>query len=495
MARITLWFLATMAAVNLVHATPVPMNNGNTAGVDPPLDALPSSVQQVDTPPVASAADSTYPSQSGSTNQKSHQPAQSERAVNIAKFLNGLRTRLGLPSMEKLYPQVDQLNEKEPHAQVGLRTLLDCAQIEFRATFTTVLSYYLSRDGVKNSSPQEYVDTYPNLFQKFTLAGSDIPTDSLQKIKANIQYKYVLARSTSHSLANLALNSDVTFILKVIVALFEALESPQLLENFRAIAEQMWPELQDDQGVNSNDLAPTAADPAQSDNFHAIAKQLLSKLQGNQGASSNSHVPTAMDPSRSYPFYVFMYRIWLEIIGGNDVNQLRYYLSHMLAFRVIPHIIGQMIEHGQHAKALELAGKAARTAGVKWVAEQFDSNAPNYFEFIVQYAAIPYTPNNFDLIYYAYLGNEGKEKIDVQFLYDCKESKQGHSWPIVEDAFKVQHPREYEKWSSKNSSLCKARLAKYMYGFWNSVGAEYEIIYFPGEDTKVFENTSEEHQG
>ncbi|KAJ1974489.1 hypothetical protein H4R35_003587 [Dimargaris xerosporica] len=116
-----------------------------------------------------------------------------------------------------------------------------------------------------------------------------------------------------HSLINLGLKSDINHIVDVITALFTILDSGDLLKNFETIADYM------STGTKSSKAVK------------ATGKMLSREIRA------------------------FMDRFWFEVIGGNNVDRLRYYLRNLLALHVIPGIIGQVLESAKNGDDVDFA--------------------------------------------------------------------------------------------------------------------------------------------
>ncbi|KAJ1980300.1 hypothetical protein H4R34_002502 [Dimargaris verticillata] len=247
----------------------------------------------------------------------------------------GLHVQVNLPSEEEPNAEADLSKVKEPYARVklssvkeanalvGLRTLLNGAQLEFHAMVRIYFKYLFLLADPYDDENEYFALKHPNIFQKFQLRNLDATLDQL--LVANLRFlkTYVHPNKVKHSLANLGLEADVDFILDVVVALFEALKSPHSLGNFQAIVGQVLLELQGIRGANSDDQALAAPDLNLPANFPAA-----------------------------------VYDSWVGEIAGNNATELCYYTSNLLAFRVIPRIIGQMLEcdkDDRYERALDFA--------------------------------------------------------------------------------------------------------------------------------------------
>ncbi|KAJ1971874.1 hypothetical protein H4R34_005600 [Dimargaris verticillata] len=429
MARITLWFLAAVAAANLAHATPVPMDDRNTAdigsaessadaqrlqtianyGPPPPYSEIDPNDQRrphVDTLLGESSSSTSMDqnslgqSQFGSTSQQFNAGGQTDRSVHVTQVLTDARIKLDLPSMEGLYARVGQ-TRKGLHAQVDM--------------------------------------------------------SSAEKPSARVDL------SIKHSLANLGLEAGVDFILDVIVALFEALESGHLLDNFRAIADQVLSELQSKHGANSDDQAPAALDITLPINFHAVVYN------------------------------------WLYEMVGEDTTKLRYYLSNLLAFQVIPRIIGQMLESDKdhtYERALDFAKRVKHVAGVKWVAEQLPEYVPNYFEFIVKYAIQRQLPRSVKLVGGIYDAMDKTEQEGVQYLYKCKRGLNDPSpWNVLDSMFGNLITDIYKESLGSITQQCNIYFAKHIDGFKFLEEFQLTLVTLEEENTDSLLEKAEEHQG
>ncbi|KAJ1969783.1 hypothetical protein H4R35_006049 [Dimargaris xerosporica] len=116
------------------------------------------------------------------------------------------------------------------------------------------------------------------------------------------------------------LSRDIERIFEVIEAFLEMLNSPNLLDNFRT-----------------------------------IVMQALRKQQGSRGHASNHQEVWFRDMLYSRDFDAFIHRFWLEVIGGGNIDQLRYYFKAMLAISAIPCILNMMLPANNYDKALALA--------------------------------------------------------------------------------------------------------------------------------------------
>ncbi|KAJ1966998.1 hypothetical protein H4R35_006842, partial [Dimargaris xerosporica] len=98
-------------------------------------------------------------------------------------------------------------------------------------------------------------------------------------------------------------------------------------------------------------------------------------------------------------FHAFVLHFWLEVIDGNDLEQLCYFLCNVLTFNTIPWIIGQMLESRGHPEALKLAQAIGEMIGSTPAAQAYSEFKPNYFEFIVVYATARQLKNYKEVVY------------------------------------------------------------------------------------------------
>ncbi|KAJ1961951.1 hypothetical protein H4R35_007398, partial [Dimargaris xerosporica] len=214
-----------------------------------------------------------------------------------------LRHRLGLPPV------------RGPPTLVGLRTLLDGAHFEFRGMAFNFLEYFQAISLDTDDSRLYYEAIYPDLFLKYSFQDMAIPNFVKPWINVEFSVEDIPPDSVRHSIAKLGLDASITQLGSVVEALFAVLSSPDLLDNFRTITTRMFP-----------------------------------KQQRSQGAHPVNPAPTPANPAKHQQLYAFMHQLWLEVIGGGNLDQLRYYLCNMLAFDVIPSLLGQVLESGRHAE-------------------------------------------------------------------------------------------------------------------------------------------------
>ncbi|KAJ1975029.1 hypothetical protein H4R34_004492 [Dimargaris verticillata] len=194
------------------------------------------------------------------------------------------------------------------------------------------------------------------------------------------------------------------------------------------------------------------------DNFELIAAQASQAQQGHLDRDSNRHALTATGPAQPHDFGAFMYRFWLVIIGGNSIDQLRYYLNHVLANQVIPNIFVRLLESDKHAEALALARGVSRIHGLARAARAYPANALNYFELIVLYVTSRRC-NGFEVLVRD-IHDAGS--IDLQSLYWCYEGYERDSWwSIFETIIPLQPPPDPIAWQRDNRAQCTSLKTKY----------------------------------
>ncbi|KAJ1975702.1 hypothetical protein H4R35_003029 [Dimargaris xerosporica] len=166
-----------------------------------------------------------------------------------------------------------------------------------------------------------------------------------------------------HSLANLGLKFNNGYIVGVVGEFFKVLGNGDLRKSFETIAD-----LSAQEPSTIEDVASTEKDPAEE------ARML--QIREHRG---------------------YLYDLWLKVIDHDEKNQLRYYLENLLAYNVIPRIIGQVLESDiyeidlklakqhKYEMALDLAKQLHQLDGVKRVIAACPENAPNYYEFILLY--------------------------------------------------------------------------------------------------------------
>ncbi|KAJ1971148.1 hypothetical protein H4R35_005439 [Dimargaris xerosporica] len=199
---------------------------------------------------------------------------------------------------------------------LGLRTLLEGAQIELRSTVKKFHDYLNSHSRRRDDFDLEY----PDLFQQYPFHGLGQPDYFYPQIYANGEMHYVDWNSVKHSLGFLSRDYLVANILLVVKALFACLNSDKLLLN-----------------------------------FNTIIKQASAEKQGDQDLALNNRAPTTAGSHKLEDYRPIIYKFWLEIIGGGEIKQLRYYLTNLLTYNVTPFIMYWMLEAGKTDEVLELA--------------------------------------------------------------------------------------------------------------------------------------------
>ncbi|KAJ1974704.1 hypothetical protein H4R34_004619 [Dimargaris verticillata] len=378
-----------------------------------------------------------------------------DRLVYGGVLFYDLRQRLKLPAIRGLSDFV------------GLQTLLEGAHLEYRVITCDFLDFLnpvalemdedqdffeindlgqLQEDEIENMDEnQDFLGTnYPDRFRKDLFQDVTIPEYVFPWFDSGFNEVFIHPNQVKHSLANIGLSFDVNSIVDVIKALFEALNSPKLLTNFQAIAEQSFLTQYGNQALDWTNQASVIAE-VKPENFRA-----------------------------------FMHRFWLEVIGGNDEHQLRYFLCNMLAFDTIPHIIGQALESGKKEEALVLAKQISEIPGVIQVVKSYPANAPNYFEFIMVYA-VSRPLDGFDDLFFDI---QRAGNINVQLLYNCFEGyKKDSPWAFLKNKFSLQSPSDGDTWSPEDSTECKTLTAKHTRNLLFH-GDLITSVFFPlGEDT------------
>ncbi|KAJ1979985.1 hypothetical protein H4R35_001301 [Dimargaris xerosporica] len=346
MARITLWLLTAMAAVSLIHATQVPVESDSIAGDSaentPKIDeqegaklfALPTEMLDH----MFSIIPLPKLHLFKSTSKKSQQVVQNYIDHRNAQIFAKLRQLLDLRNLQ------------QPPNLVGLHTLLDGAQLEYRGTTSSFLAYfYFSKLGDTGQLDNDELH-FPDLFNLYRFRDLVLPEFVEPWIDVTFSQDKVSPNWVKHGLINLGRKPDVSYIVDVVEAVLEVLHGSDLLTNFRTIA-----------GL-----------PAQ-------------EQQDDQSTGSDSQTLMATVPEQPMDFPTFMHRFWATIIGGNDIHKLRFFLINLLAFNVIPGIIAQTLESNKHPEALKLATRISQLPRFISAAKAFTTNAPNYFEFIVMY--------------------------------------------------------------------------------------------------------------
>ncbi|KAJ1979415.1 hypothetical protein H4R35_001522 [Dimargaris xerosporica] len=222
--------------------------------------------------------------------------------------------------------------------------------------------------------------------------------------------------------------------------------------------------------------------------------------QNGQDMTSTKQTPAATDKAPPTDPRAFMNWYWLNIIGGGDVDQLRYYLRDMLAFNVIPGIISQALTSGEHHdKALEIALQISRIPVIERFAKNCRVNALNYFEFIMLYA----TKNELDGLDTLLPDAQQKGDVNFQFLYNCIRATEStldlSAW---ETHFELQPFTDNDSMSVEDRARCTALSSQYNRGFAISKdtvnlyyldGEDISDLYMPGEnDSAMFEVDDED---
>ncbi|KAJ1984409.1 hypothetical protein H4R34_000672 [Dimargaris verticillata] len=426
MARISIWLLATMAGVSLVNATPMQEGKDQVT-----VDSLKPGSRR-------SALPSIEPTDVVMS-QLPQEPAVSQD--DLDGVFNSLRQNLGLPDMKDVTGSP---------TKVGLRTLLDGAQVEYRAMFALVLRHFESQDNDITAASKSLDTYYPDIYQN-GLSQERKPPQFEYPPMFNIRYPFVIdTKDISPSLADLGRMSQPEYIVGVIKALFAMLKNKDdLLKEFEAMVQSEQDELQDSQDVISTDQTEEAA-----------ALALTKKHRA------------------------FMNRFWLEVIGGGEKERLSYYLSNMLAFDVITRILGQVLEsgkqnNGNYDKALEIARQISQFSGFTERFGPKSVNAPNHFEFIMLYATAQKLENRDKLLRDAQeLGN-----VDVSFLYNCFKHLSNFS-PVDgwKDIFGINVPSDIGSSSKKNEAQCIRLEKKYNRSLKSFINDRVKLYYIDGED-------------
>ncbi|KAJ1981486.1 hypothetical protein H4R35_000700 [Dimargaris xerosporica] len=264
----------------------------------------------------------------------------------------------------------------------------------------------------KESLPKEqdkFDLQYPDLFQKRSLREWTIP-DAVQPWISKEAIRKFQQGGNQPSLSKLGLESGIDHLFAVVEALFEVLKDKTLLRNFQIIA--------------PNDQALQALDPAQPQDIRA-----------------------------------FMDWCWLKVIGGNNIDLLRYYLGNILVFQIIPDIIRQMLDVNRYTEALELVQRISDIPGFIWVVKESLVNAPNYFEYIIIRAACQEPIVDKKILHDA----QHAGQVEVDRLYKCFGGHEPDSpYNALETIFSLQRPDNPEAGQSENQMLCQPLTAKYL---------------------------------
>ncbi|KAJ1981691.1 hypothetical protein H4R34_001973 [Dimargaris verticillata] len=322
-----------------------------------------------------------------------------------------------------LRKHLDLLPVQGSPTAVGLHTLIDGAQIELRRMTRSLLMHLASISWDANNQPSPVEKTFPDWFQKYTFRDQAIPQFVDPWIDVTFYTAQVSPNSVKHSLANLGQEYGINPIIAVVKALIGVVNSPDLLVNFQTIVRTAAPVHLDEQGVDSADRTSTAIDQA---------------------------LPT--------DFRAFMLQFWLEVVGNDKTEQLHYFLSNLLAFDVIPRIIGQQLESHRHAEALTLALRISQYPDFIKMIEPFSTNAPNYFEFIVMYATERKLNRFPGLVRLAQrLGN-----VDVQSIFNCfAYPKPEFPWTALELMFQLERSSDNRKQLQRAPVQCTPLSSKY----------------------------------
>ncbi|KAJ1971009.1 hypothetical protein H4R34_005878 [Dimargaris verticillata] len=392
MARTTLWFLATVAAVGLARAATLPERTRYLAHVDPEQESPLLKLQ----PELLLGYIVPELLTKGMANLEAASKLSQFLVKYAQKHLGGkvsydLRRSLGLPDMAG------------SSTQVGLRTLLDGAQLEYRGITHSFISYLSFAASDPTGGRDTFELDFPDLFQKYTFQQLDLPPFVAPWLEVEYDERAASPDNVMHSLINLGSRSGNKYIVAVIKALFEMLGSPELLASFQAL------------------VGPV---PGAQQNFRA-----------------------------------FMHQLWLEVIGGGKGDQLQCFLGNMLAKDVIPGIVSQMLRSGRHAEALSLAKQLGTIDGFVQAVDAYPENAPNLFEFVVIYA----TARRLDGLDTLLPAAQRSGSADVQMLYNCFEEAGPNSpWKALVRTFHLEPLADAAAWQLANEVQCKPLVSKYM---------------------------------
>ncbi|KAJ1976854.1 hypothetical protein H4R35_002521, partial [Dimargaris xerosporica] len=265
-----------------------------------------------------------------------------ERLNFCFKIIAHLRADLDLPLVIRGSPDL-----------LGLYTLLEGAQLDYRKMTFSILAYLHHKATGNESDQRQFELEYPDRFHHNLLKDVTMPEFAKPWTDIELAREDIPLSRVKHSLINLGLKSDINHIVDVITALFTILDSDDLLKNFETIA-----------GFTSTGTESSQAVKATGKRFSREVRALMD-------------------------------RVWFEVIGSNNVDRLRYYLRNLLALHVIPGIIGQVLESAKNGDdvdlakyddALKLAELIHKIPGVTQVIKSYPKNAPNYYEFIMIYA-------------------------------------------------------------------------------------------------------------
>ncbi|KAJ1981446.1 hypothetical protein H4R34_002078, partial [Dimargaris verticillata] len=283
--------------------------------------------------------------------------------------LDTIRDCIKLPSVDDETPD-----------QTGLRILLDGAQPEFRDMVVKFNNWLHFADTIQTSEKLKY----PDLFNGYEAKDANVELAEALTSFDYIRPHWVELNIIKYSLFTLGEKWDTTDILDAANALFQSLESKNLLENFKIIG-----------GLPLN----------------------------NQGNDSRYQMIMKAESFRRWGRHAPIHQFWLEVICGGKVEQLRYYLTNMLVFNVIPLLISRVLHRNQN-DALDLAHEIMQLHGfTKFVqADYFKAHpgyAPNYFESIAIYAIQRNLPDSTAIIHAVLHDKDGKERAAIPFLLDC----------------------------------------------------------------------------
>ncbi|KAJ1976524.1 hypothetical protein H4R34_003951 [Dimargaris verticillata] len=430
MARITLWFLATMAAVGLARAATLPEKDVDTTNANPQLHS--ADTKEQDRPPLLKLPSELF------HNVVIELPIEAANSLELASELSlmSVKDQLDLYGGKVFYDlrrKLDLPDVMGLSAEVGLRTLLDGAQLEYRGLTGKFLEYIYFVVSNENSKQEYFVDHFPGLFQNDLFWELDLPPFVASWISIQLQEHDIPPNNVQHSLANLGLTSGPKYIVGVIKALFAMLKNKDdLLKEFEAMVQQVPEEPQGDQDVASTDQASAAIVGSEPDEAQVDQVVVLTDQKQKERAQALSR-----------EFRAFIDRFWLEVIGGGKKEQLCYFLSNMLAFDVIPRILGQVLESGNYDKALELARQVSQLPDFTEFVKECQANAPNYFEFIMMYATMQKLDG-----FEALLPDAQRDgNVDVSFLYNCFEGfEEDFSLDVWKDIFGLELPLNFSEW-------------------------------------------------
>ncbi|KAJ1981326.1 hypothetical protein H4R35_000762 [Dimargaris xerosporica] len=247
-----------------------------------------------------------------------------EPRYNYGELIESLRLDMGL----------DPMNE-QPDV-VGLHTLIAGTQIDYRYMTHKFKEYLesIALGWIDTSSVDE--EEYPDLFRKYLFRDSDLTPFKVPRF--NIWFETIDPFQIKHDFVSTISGTYSDFIIDYVKALFKVLNSDGLVNNFKAIADLGSKKQQAGQNIDS-------------------ASQ---KQQDDSNMDSIDEMPSVTNKALTKNFDAYMHWMWLEVIGGQNAERLRYYLRNMMVFNVIPRILGQVLESSQERsnafnKALGLA--------------------------------------------------------------------------------------------------------------------------------------------